>query len=399
MRNKKISMKLVAAALAFCTAVSVFGACCIKVNANGLEKDPLACAKNEKNFAEYTGSVIKEIEFGGAYIEADSEEFLSEGFKYGDSCNVTFSNGYTLNDIPFYNGYYARCNFPAIVDYQGEPHVCLAFCSGDSMWDKAECVDGDSVTITLNERGKYLANQNAMNMVYSDNRDDFESDEMFANFRVMKGGHLKDGVLYRGASPVNNIHNRANTVDSFIEKNKVGFILDLADNADRIEDYMGCEDFRSDYFMKLYSEDKVATVGLNAAFESEDYAKKLAAGLNKMSRFEGPFYVHCTEGKDRTGFVCILLEAVGGCSYDEIKDDYMYTYYNYFGITEENNPETYEAIIENRFLDMIFYLTGTEDEAVARKADLEQAARNYLLGGGMTETEYDILVHRITMSQ
>lgn len=37
-----------------------------------------------------------------------------------------------------------------------------------------------------------------------------------------------------------------------------------------------------------------------------------------MMNSQGPVYIHCTEGKERTGFVCVLLEALAGASYDEI---------------------------------------------------------------------------------
>ena len=47
-----------------------------------------------------------------------------------------------------------------------------------------------------------------------------------------------------------------------------------------------------------------------------------------MTGQEGPCYIHCTEGKDRTGFVCLLLEALCGANYGELRDDYMTTYAN-----------------------------------------------------------------------
>ena len=34
------------------------------------------------------------------------DDFNKLGFEYGDSVNVSFTNGYELTDIPYYNGYY-----------------------------------------------------------------------------------------------------------------------------------------------------------------------------------------------------------------------------------------------------------------------------------------------------
>ena len=45
-------------------------------------------------------------ESGGIRIELPADDFNSRGYAYGDSVNVTFSNGYALQDLPYYNGYY-----------------------------------------------------------------------------------------------------------------------------------------------------------------------------------------------------------------------------------------------------------------------------------------------------
>lgn len=50
--------------------------------------------------------VIHEEEFGGVYIVMTIDDFNALGFEYGDSVDVVFSTGYSLEDIPYYNGYY-----------------------------------------------------------------------------------------------------------------------------------------------------------------------------------------------------------------------------------------------------------------------------------------------------
>ena len=64
----------------------------------------------------------------------------------------------------------------------------------------------------------------------------------------------------------------------------------------------------------------------------------LAEGLRDLIEHKGPYYISCTEGKDRTGFVCLLLEALAGATFDEIETDYMKTYENYYGITKQSEP-------------------------------------------------------------
>lgn len=115
-----------------------------------------------------------------------------------------------------------------------------------------------------------------------------------------------------------------------------------------------------------------------------------------MLTAEGPVYIHCLEGKDRTGFVCVLLEALAGAGYDEMLDDYMKTYENYYGITKTGSPEKYKAVVSLYFDAFAAYLHGTEDLDALTSADYSQDAVNYLLDAGMTADEIAALRNMIT---
>ena len=109
-----------------------------------------------------------------------------------------------------------------------------------------------------------------------------------------------------------------------------------------------------------------------------------------MTAHEGPYLVHCTEGKDRTGFVCVLLEALCGASYREIVEDYMITYDNYYKINKTSDAERYGVIVENVLDPMVRSILG-DDAADPASADLAAAARQLLLGAGMTDAQIDAL--------
>jgi hypothetical protein len=51
---------------------------------------------------------------------------------------------------------------------------------------------------------------------------------------------------------------------------------------------------------------------------------------------DGVFAVHCLEGKDRTGLFIAMLECLEGATLDEVMDDYMLSYYNYYGVEPES---------------------------------------------------------------
>ena len=81
-------------------------------------------------------AILHEPEFGGVYIEIPIDEFNALGFEYGDSVKVVFSNGYTLEDIPYYNGYYVDAGEPLLIAYPGYDYIKAAINYGEDLWDK-----------------------------------------------------------------------------------------------------------------------------------------------------------------------------------------------------------------------------------------------------------------------
>ncbi|MBO5518244.1 MAG: tyrosine-protein phosphatase [Firmicutes bacterium] len=353
-----------------------------------------ACTKAEETPAISDVGIIHEPEFGGVYIKNTIDEFNAKGFAYGDSVDLTFSNGYTLEDLPYYNGYYVQTGQPLLIAYPGYDYIKAAINNGDDLWVVAGLSEDDTTSVTLREAGKYKDIQEARDIHYKDDRSLFESDEVFANFRAMQTSGFRPGILYRSASPCDNQHNRAPYVDALIQSAGVKYILDLADTEEKIAGYMAKEDFASPYFAELHENGCVDPIGLNMNFGSEEFRGKIAAGLTRMAEADGPYLIHCTEGKDRTGFVCMLLEALCGASYEEIRDDYMVTYDNYYQISPEKDPARYTTIVENVLDPMIRSMAGDETLDV-QAADLSEAAENFLLSGGMKTEEIEALKAKI----
>ena len=282
-----------------------------------------------------------------------------------------------------------------MVAYPGDPYIRITL-NNMGIWDAAGLKNGDSVTIKLEQEGKYLAIQEALGQVYSFDRDEYPSDEAFSNFRSFSAGDLKQAFLYRGASPVDNSRCRAPYVDSLLEKNGIGFVNDLADSEEDMEGYIGSADFASAYVKNLYDNGSVVLLDMGSAYTSDAYKQKVAQGLRAALDSEGPFYIHCLEGKDRTGFVCLLLEALAGAGYDEMLKDYMTTYENYFHVTQTETPDKYDAIAYLYFVPFLEFLHGTDDVSVLKTADYREDAAAYLKDGGMTDQEITALTALIT---
>ncbi len=354
--------------------------------------------------ATFTTTINKDSKFEAANLSATEDDLKDAGFELGDSVSVEFSNGEVLEDIPYYDGYYVRRNEPLMVAYPGAACVTVTKNNGN-YWSEAHLANGDSVTITLNEKGKYLDTQESLNLSYSMNREDYSSDAEFANFRALSGGTLKENYLYRGASPFDSAKHRATTVNSLLESMSILNIVDLADSDSDIEKYSSDKNFKSDYALNSVKTGHAILVSMTSDYETQSNKEKTANALRFISSQQDCAYIHCQEGKDRTGFVCMLIEALCGATYDEMCADYMETYKNYYGITKEDMPERYSAVVELYFDAFCEYLlsgqySGSGDAVssveysgdILKNAQYKDCAIAYLEAGGMTQEEIDALV-------
>jgi hypothetical protein len=339
-------------------------------------------------------AIIHEPEFGGVYIKMTIEDFNALGFAYGDGVTLAFSNGYTLEGLPYYNGYYTQNGHPLLIAYPGYDYVKAAINNGDDLWEVAGLAETDTASVTLEKSGAFADIQSARDIHYTDERANYDSDAIFANFRSVRAGRILPDTLFRSASPCDNQHKRATFVSALSEQAGIKYIVDLADTEEKIEGYIAAEGFACDYFLSLYNADAVIPLALNMNFGSEAFAQKIVRGLSAMAEHDGPYLVHCTEGKDRTGFVCMLLEALCGATYEEIVNDYMITYDNYYKINPADDNARYTVIVENVLDPMIRSMLGDE-AADPAAADLADGAAKFLLNAGMPQETIDALTARL----
>ncbi len=330
--------------------------------------------------------ISKDTKFGAAIIDISIEDFNNLGFALGDSCDISFSNGYKLSDVPYFNGYYVKNGEPVIVAYPSNTNVLVTL-NNVGIWNTAALSDDCTVSISLNTSKKHLATQQALGQSYSLLRSDYSSDDEFSNFRALSGGNLKENFIYRGASPVDNSRNRAPYTDALLKKIAVDCVVDLADSESDMAAYLADENFGSEYTKSLYENGNIILLSMGSGYASQSYKESVVKGFEFMLKHKdaASFYIHCMEGKDRTGFVCALIEALAGATYDEMCADYMKTYQNYYKISKDKTPEKYNAIVALYFDSFMECLYNSSDIEVLKSANYTLAATQYLLDGGMSE--------------
>ena len=355
----------------------------------------VSCAKQNQEITSPTlsnCSIHHDDEFGGAYIDISIDDFNNLGFKYGDSLNLAFDNGLydvTYKDIGYHSGYYVPAGQELVVAYPGYPNIKFCINYGEDVYAKHYFNANTTVTITLSESEKYLPVEETLSITYTDDRTQYESDEQFTNFREMTVGNLKPGLLYRGASPVDNSRSRSAIVDSLLAKNNIQYNIDLADKGVTGNKYTVHE-----YFQGLMDNNKVIFLGMAAAYKAEDFSNKMRTMFLSILENDGPYYIHCLEGKDRTGYVCMVIEALCGATYEELIDDYFVTYKNYYGIEKGSNK--YEVIKSLHIDEMIKYVFSFNQTANLLTANYRSQANNYLLEIGLTQSEIDSIQTKLS---
>lgn len=335
-------------------------------------------------------SIEHETEFGGAYIHITIQDFLDLGYQFGDSVLLEFSNGFMLEDLPFYNGYYVPLEEPLLIGYPGYPYIKAVLNCDDDLWEIADLDENTTVSISLYEKGKYLSVMQERNLEQVSSRDAFDTDESYANFRSLKGGKLKEDLIYRGSSPIDNTYGRASYTCALMEEAGIQLIMNLSDTEEKMMEHLQKDEADPEYYIQLYEEGKVLLPQLTITYSSDEMKRKVADLLRTMSSHEGPYFMHCALGKDRTGFVSLLLEMLAGASYQEMLDDYMLSYDSFYRVTEYSDPQKYD-MIQREYFSVLMKSIVADEHVDQLRADLSPYAEQYLKDGGMSEADLEAL--------
>ncbi len=261
------------------------------------------------------------------------------------------------------------------------------------VFEEGKKLEDVTLSLVLSGKGEYRDQYLIHQLSRTNDRNDYSSDAVFANFREIKGGNLGSYALYRSSSPVNNEIGRAKYADKLAEESKINTVMNLADSSDAVEGYFKEEGFASPYYKSLYENGQVIALNMGVSFKTREFQAALVEGLTFLSKSEGPYLIHCNEGKDRAGFTSALLSALMGLSYDEIAADYMTSYENYYHV--EKGTEQYEAVKRSNIDSMLSFIAGVEADNLS-SVDLSVKAEEFLLAIGMEKANIDTLKSKLS---
>lgn len=353
----------------------------------------LSACENTANIKEVTSTVINIEKYGHIVLDIKASELNDKGFALGDSIKVKVNNQEVI--MPYFDGYYTNPGEPLLrgKDLDKNISVCINYENFSTTYNVSV---GDKVTIILHEKEKYLGIQEICSLKYSNDINDYKDVETFTNFREVTVGNIKEGKLYRGASPILSKYERTSYAHDLFKNAQIKSVLNLSDSNELIESCFVSDDFVSYYYQDLYKSGSILALDLCSNFFTDEFAVSIATALSFLSTKEAPYYIHCEEGKDRTGFTCMIIEALMGANLDEIIDDYMLSFYNYYGITKEEDQKRYQYVLEINLLEMLYYVTNTNDYESLQQVNLEDAVTTYLVNAGMSVSDINTLKEKLS---
>jgi len=206
-------------------------------------------------------------------------------------------------------------------------------------------------------------------------------DAQAANFRKICMGNIAPGTLYRSSHPVKE-GKQERAVSMLASSAKIATVINLCDTNSGIR----AKALFAPWYNRLLKQNQVIALGMDNSVTGKRFNGKLKNALQFLIATEGPWLVHCYAGIDRTGFVCMVLEALMGASLGDITGDYLRSFDSGFESAVTGQASEGDSLVVMRLLSVI---GGSQ---IPNDQNLQRIAENYLRNTiGLTSEELGLL--------
>ena len=352
---------------------------------------------SEEDSLEFTGEVIGLSSYNQPKLDLSAQEIFDSGLKLGSEFTIITVND-TYTGAIMLESYLGILMFDIFVNVEDDGLVSIG-CVG--MLINAD--EGSEVKLVHTGESQRYKNTPDYNVQYSNDVHDFPSEEVFANFYEVTGGNIAPGVLYRSFSSLSDPAKQARVpyVNQLADEYGIKYLVALsfsdASVQSAISKYSG-------YCIDLCKDGKY--VAPNMGYLYFQQKEKTIQTLESIIDNDGPYLVHCNVGRDRTGFVILLLQALCGCSPEEMMECEARAFCNLYSI--EPGSKEYFVIINGTY-DRNMYLIANYDEIDnilnmdwskidVSKVDTQKAAYQYCTDYlGLSSEQIEKLLERLTV--
>lgn len=365
----------------------IIGASACYVIYNGSERPSIEAVLSEEEHAR------------GLVISVTAEDLESIGASYGSDLEIS-CGGKKVVALYTQHGKGAGTYSPVVNHSESTGKVTISV--GSASLEDLGLAAGDIVRISCVGPDPLYGLMPHYIAGYTSVRADYDSDQQFGNYREVRGGDMKEGLLYRTSSPFNLRSERTAYSDAFLRENGITSLITMDMNPEDVE--KSCESLPSDaYAPTIFEAGNVYASVLRVSFFS--HPEEMRFVLQSFLDAEGSIAIHCTFGKDRTGFYCAVLEALAGASYEDVRADFMLSMCNYYHF--EPGTEEYDAVAAS-YVDRILYILGHPEfkdhpalvdwrNVSYEPYDMESKVTEYLVGViGMEQELVDAVKAKLT---
>ena len=342
-----------------------------------------------------TGTVTGLSSYNQPKLDIKADVLYSEGIVYGDLFTIKTPER-SFEDAVFVTGYLGIFLFDTFVNVESDGYISVGFFGCLIVAE-----EGTQITLTHTGDSDRYPLTPLYNAGYTDNRADYPSDDAFANFFEVTGGDLKPGILYRSFSPLYDParQSRSTYVNEQAEAVSIQYEIALSYSDAAVKAAVESLD---GYCLTLCKEGKYVAPSMNYLYFQNKETTKVV--LESILDNDGSYLVHCNVGRDRTGFVILLLQCLCGCTADEMRACEVQAYCNLYNI----DPKSVEyGIIGQCTYERNLYLIANPDKIVdmfdidwedidVSHVDTYSAAYHYCIDYvGMAQEDVDKLIDKL----
>ena len=212
----------------------------------------------------------------------------------------------------------------------------------------------------------------------SNNREDYPelNDAEYCNFRTVTGGSIKPGILFRTSNPLKPRFKRNWYSDKECEKAGISKFINISENQNEIDTYKNNPEYEKSYCLKQ----EILANCVPADYKDEYFLECFKNALLFMAKDKRKSVIHCMEGKDRTGYMVAVLQALMGATTKEIMEDYSKSHCNFFKVNLKDHTM---PLIQRQIID---YLNDNLGGNI-NDNNLTSKANEYLLNIGLNPAE------------
>ncbi len=244
--------------------------------------------------------------------------------------------------------------------------------------------------------------------LYPTECESYENPIQFANARGFDCQNCKENVIFAGASPWYEWNGRAFVASEVGRELGVGYEVNLECDKDgwnyynkKHIDFTNIAKSRKDaHFLKLRANGDYIAIAMPGERDDVDYGKSIVVALKGMINYwrkngqNKPIYIHCTEGRFRTGDLLSILYLLAGEDIESVREKFLKSASNYFG-KEATQREGYDVGAFDVFVKSVGKF-GVSDEGALFNAetvnDRIDIVKKYLISNGMKESEIKELI-------